>query len=250
MHKLYKVKCKVKYIMIFYALIIFLLIVLLYYNAVENFRDKPIYKYKDIEFKTGDIFFTHCDYITLVEPFHFLLLNLMNCVFNGGLETHVGIIVNYYGKPMIYQVEYKPTYDEFSNTWKWKSPVLMEPEKYFMEYCGEIIYYPIKNELSLDKTMEFIKTHENTEFTINQIRWINTYVKLPLDGFFNEDPPKRFCVQLTSEFLNEMELLRTSYEEAYMSFQDLKSDMEASNHWDSPVILENIYTKEIAKIKN
>lgn len=236
--------------LLIYAIVIFLILMVFYYYAVEDLRDKPIKKFQDIELKTGDIFFTHCDYITLIEPFHFTVLNLLNNVCNGGVETHVGIVVRKNNKPWIYQVEYKPTYDQYTQSWRWKAPMIMDPEKYFMEYCGEIIYYPVKNELDINKTWQFIEDYQKHEFTVNQVRWINTYMKLPLDRFFSEDPPKRFCVQLVSEYLNYMQVLYTSYEPQYMNFQDLKADMQFSGIWNKPFILDNIYTSEMIKLKN
>ncbi len=225
--------------MILYALVLITLIVIIfaYEYDVADIMDLPLVDIRDIPIRTGDIFITRCDYATQYEPVHYFMFGLCNHIFTGGVETHAGIVVNFDGKPYIYQVEYVPTYDYITESYRWKAPVLMDFYDYMMKYCGEIMYYPVKSELDVERTQQFIKSKVSTEFSIDQLDWGNTILKIPIK--FNKK--YTFCVKLVTDYLKYMGIIKPEYKSHHTNPQDLKRYIRESDQYYEPILVLNAY---------
>lgn len=217
--------------------VIFIILVGLYHGEVNTLRNLPLIDLKDIDLKTGDIIFMRCDYVSLIEPVHYGMFNLGNWMLSGGLETHVAVVVCIDGQPYIYQVEYKPSYDISTQSYRWKAPMIMNLEDYVMSYVGEVQYVPIQRELDQDSTIEFINQNKNIEFTINQIRWANTMLKIPSRAH----KKYKFCVQLVTDYLRYMNVIDPEYKSHHMNPQDLKRCLQDSGWYGPHQLIKNSY---------
>ncbi len=225
--------------MIIFALILIVFIVMIfaYEYDVLHIHDLPICSIRDLPLNTGDIFITRCDYVTQMEPVHYAMFGLFNHIATGGFGTHAGIIVKFNDTPYIYHAEFFPTYDYATGAYRWKAPVLMDYCDYFMKYCGEIIYYPIRKGLNADRTQEFIMSQVDREFTINQFTWVNTILKVPLE--FNKD--HTICTKLVTDYLDFMNVLKVDQEHHQVSPHDLSQYLQASSNYHSPKLILNAY---------
>jgi hypothetical protein len=219
------------------VVLVLIILILLYQVQVVNLHDLNRANISDINWKTGDLLFMRCDYTTLIEPAHFLALNLSNWAISGGLETHVAMIIKIDNTPYVYQVEYKPTWDISTQSYRWKAPVIMNLQDYIMGYVGEVQYLSCKQELDLPQTLDFVKQNQQIEFTINQLRWANTLFKIPS----KPDPRYKFCVQLITDYLQHMNIIQPSMSSHHMNPNDLKTLVLNSNFYDSPILVNNAY---------
>ena len=225
------------------VIIVSILVVLLtvlvgmYHTQIADLRSLELKNLNEIDWKTGDVIFMRCDYTTLIEPTHYLAFNLGNYLLSGGLETHVAVVVRINNIPYVYQVEYKPTYDISTRSYRWKAPMIMNLQDYIMAYVGEIQYLPIAQELDLDQTKSFIEQNHQIEFTINQLRWANTMLKLPSEPH----PSYKFCAQLITDYLEHMNVIVPPYPSHHMSPVDLKAALLESGWYGNPILLNNAY---------
>lgn len=219
------------------VIIIIIIILFFYHTNVLDLHNLPIKNISEIQFKTGDIIFMRCDYATLIEPFHYTLLNIGNFIGTGGVETHVGIVIVINNIPYVYQVEYKPTYDFITNTYRWKAPILGRLYDYIMAYTGDVLYYEASAALDLERSIMFINSNKNREFTINQLRWANTIFKLPTGA----SKKYKFCVQLVTDYLEYMNVITSKYDSYRMNPQDLKESIVESNFYHKPILIKNAY---------
>lgn len=219
-------------------IIVSLLIIIVYYHyKVNEMRKMPTSKLLDLPLKTGDVIMTRCDYVSLIEPVHYLMFNLTNMIISGGLETHAGVVIVKNSIPYLYQVDFTPTYDILTDSYKWKAPILTTLTDYVMSYTGECIYHPIKTEIDINFASDFMMKNKERDFTINQLRWGNTLLKVPS----KHDPDIVFCVQLVAEFLQEAGVLKLDCPAHVMNPQDLKRVMDTSGNFDPPKLILNSY---------
>ncbi len=225
--------------MIILAIIIIVLIIFIfkYEYEVLHIYDLPITPIRDLPLNTGDIFITRCDYVTQLEPVHYLMFGLCNNIVTGGYGTHVGVIVNIGGTAYIYHAEFFPTYDYTISAYRWKAPVLTDYYDYIMKYCGEIIYYPIKTPLDINKTQDFIISYSDKIFSINQLTWANTIFKIPVE--FNKN--YTICTKLVSDYLQHMGILPETINTNQISPCDLAQILVNSKRFNSPVLILNSY---------
>lgn len=222
----------------------------MYEYDVLQIYDLPLCTIRDLPLNTGDVFITRCDYVTQLEPAHYMMFGLANHIITGGSGTHAGIIVKFNDTPYIYHAEFFPTYDYNVGAYRWKAPVLMDFTDYFMKYCGEITYYPIRTVLDSDRTRDFIVSQTNKEFTINQFTWANTLLKVPLE--FNKNHV--ICTKLVVDYLMYMNILPATENSHQINPHELSQKLADSDHYESPKLILNSYVnykkygKKITKV--
>ena len=133
------------------------------------------------------------------------------------MGTHAGIIVNLNGVPFIYHMQYGPKFDLYTKSYRRKKPVLECFKHWSTTYNGNIWVYKAKEESDRDKTIQFIRETYDIDFTINQIYWFNTILKLPLKH------NRMICTDLVGKYLR------------HIGVKDI-------NHPLTPTDIENILT--------
>jgi len=228
-----------------YSSIIILIILIIYYINVEKLRSISSRNLEDIKFKTGDIIMTRYDHINNLDPVKYIAHNIISYVLTRSLETHSAIVIVIDNKPYVYHVTYLFQYDHSVSAYRRKSPVLVDLKTYVMGYNGEMLHYPIKNELNILKSMKFIDANKYKEFTYSQLEAINTVLKLPTSE--NED--SKFCLQLTMDYLNYMDVINGKYPAHLNHFGDVRDMILSSGKFEKPSLILNPYLNYVKNKK-
>ena len=226
----------------FSFIIIFLVILIYKYQLfVKDFiKYYPVKSYDEHSFKSGDIIFTRCNYLFLFEPFHYLSFNLFNYLFLSGIETHGAIVININNKKYVYNLDIRPMLDEYDKTYKYKTPCLVPLDKYLMTYTGEVFIYPTKHDFSEENIVNFIEKQHTKQFSIDQIRWANTILKLPI----KLEEKYIICTHLIMEFLLHVNVINKNdlnFTKESANPQDIKRLLYNINYYDKPFMLDNCY---------
>lgn len=229
------------------SLIIILLLVIIYHYQIFVKEFINLFPCKDINnynFKTGDIILTRCNYLFLYEPIHYIGFNLLNYLLTSNIETHAALVVNINSKSFIYNVDIRPCFDHFDKKYKYRSPSLIPLEKYLMCYEGEVFVYPTKKEHNNSNILQFIEKTKNKTFSINQWRWLNTIIQLPI----NFSKEYVICTHLVMEYLIFINLVNEKNLQYYKEStnpKNIKEIIKTSNIYDNPFILNNVYKNMI-----
>lgn len=224
-----------------FIIILVLILIYNYQSFVKDFINcYPAKSYDDHNFKSGDIIFTRCNYLFLFEPFHYLSFNLLNYLTLTGIETHGAVVIKLNNKNYVYNLDIRPTFDEFDKEYKYETPCLIPLENYLMAYTGEVFVYPTKYDFDENTMIDFIKKQHKKQFSINQIRWMNTILKLPIT--LNEK--YIICTHLVMEFLLHVNVINKSdlhFAIESANPQDIKKILCNIDYCNEPFILNNCY---------
>lgn len=218
------------------ALLILILIIIIYEWRVYLFVKNTIsYNFHNINFKTGDIIIFRRDKLYDLRPVYYIM-GLVSFIISGSIYSHVGMVVVINNVSYIYHIEFFPEYDHYRKKFSNSLAVLNNLEETLYTYHGDVLYYPIKKEISMDVMGKQMKEHENDKVSLNLFSYFNSLFKIP----FNEQY-RVICTELISSILQNLGIIAKNLEPYKYNLEDMERAVVDSGNFLRGRIIRNNY---------